>query len=172
MARVIVPTMKAKVNPNPKGSATAHVTMAEANPFKRNTTAVREANQPVLHQMMPGMGYLGEDATPKSNSWLDMLKETTSSLITQVGIPAIQQEVIKPTKPLQSQGSTQLPSTGGRQLPYTPPQQLPHGYPPQPQQQGSGAANMMPWVIGGVGVLVVGGILFAKMGKKGGRRRR
>lgn len=170
MARVLVPTLNAKVNPNPRGSATAHVTMAEANPFKRNTTAVREANQPVLHQMMPGMGSLGkeeEEAVP----WYQKIGQ---SLIDNVGIPLLKQEVLdQPTQQLPSQGVINVPTTGQRQLPYTPPQQLPHGYPPQPpQQQGNGMANMMPWVIGGVGVLVVGGILFAKMGKKGGGRRR
>lgn len=59
MATVMVPTMRAKVDHNPRGSATTHVTMPEANPFQRETVSVRVANQP--KDMLPGMGELGEE---------------------------------------------------------------------------------------------------------------
>lgn len=46
MATQLVPVMRVKVNPNPRGSATSHVTMPAANPFERETLSVRTANQP------------------------------------------------------------------------------------------------------------------------------
>ena len=54
MAIQEVKVMRVKVDPNPRGSATTHVTMPSANPFERETLSVRPANQPV--EMLPGMG--------------------------------------------------------------------------------------------------------------------
>lgn len=59
MATQIVPTMRMKVNPNPRGSATTHVTMPGANPYERESVSIRPANQP--RDMLPGMGDFSSD---------------------------------------------------------------------------------------------------------------
>lgn len=54
MAIQYVPTLAVRVDNNPKGSATKHVTMRADNPFERQAPVMRSANQP--RDMLPGMG--------------------------------------------------------------------------------------------------------------------
>lgn len=54
MATQIVPVMRVRVDANPRGSATKHVTMPSANPYERETLSIRDGNNP--RSMMPGLG--------------------------------------------------------------------------------------------------------------------
>lgn len=160
MARQLVPTMRVKVDPNPKGSATTHVTMASANPFERGVTSVREANQPDTRSMLPGMGgffddfsagFTGDNNTPggtaeggsaTSGGWGGMFGNIANKLVdplTDVGTELLKQKVIKPVNTGPSQQDMinaaimgQLVGNKAAPMPSPQPQALPGQTPPQP----------------------------------------
>jgi hypothetical protein len=68
MARVMVPQQRRTYNHNPRGSATAVVTMKGNNPFER-ALAGPEGLVRVQRGILPGMGYwgLGDDENTPSN---------------------------------------------------------------------------------------------------------
>lgn len=189
MATQLVPVMPVRIDPNPRGSATSHVTMPSANPFEREAISVRTANQP--GGSMPGMGDGGIfDSTfaaaskPLESSgggfnWGGLFSDITSSVI-DVGATAYKSELEKKRAEdlLKAQQANQLQSTmaqviaGQAAQPAPTPtiQQLPVGYPSAAPP--SSMSKAIPWVIGGVAVLAVGGLLFMKGGGKGRRRRR
>jgi len=160
MARLIVPTMPMRVNPNPRGSATKHVTMSGDNPFERETLAVRGANSPmvVTNAMLPGMG-LGE--TPGGTSggfkvdWGKAFTSLTEGVI-DVGTSLAQREIDRKINriPTQQAAPAQTPVIV----------QVPTAHP-----SSGGLPQMLPWIIGGVAILAVGGIMLAAKGG-GGRR--
>lgn len=185
MATVLVPTLAAKVDHNPKGSATTQVTMRANNPFESKVVATRSANQPLLNSALPGMGLagLGENAggtTGESNtgsSFWSGLKSFGSQLTQAVAMPAITQlaqkevdhhlDLNKPAQrlPAPSPGNLSAPSASA--LPgQTAPQPITitvPSMPPQPAPKGPGA---LPWVIGGAAVLGIGAILLIAKKKK------
>jgi hypothetical protein len=204
MATVLVPTMRAKYDPNPRGSATAHVTMAAANPFERESVSVRAANQP--RDMLPGMGdfwtdfrtgFTGDTSTGSggatstgttaeggtSSSWGSMFGSIFKPIVdagVQIGAQALDKE-LNPAQPTQNLDMNTIlamqlaQNNQTQQIPSSQPAPLPNAgqahtlpavnvnMPPQPQPS---KPNYMPWVIGGVAVLAVGGFFMMK------RRRR
>lgn len=161
MDRLLVPTMPMRVDPNPRGSATKHVTMAGDNPFEREVLAVRGANAPLMvtNSMLPGMG-LGDTPGGTASSSFDMNQVWggLTKLATEAGSLLIQKELgPKPVQQLPTQQSAQIPGPQIVQIPA----QNPNIVMQMPDQQ-SNLPKMMPWIIGGVAILAVGGIMLAK----------
>lgn len=166
MATQVVPTMRMKLDQNPRGSATATASMPAANPFEREAISVRPANQPL--SMMPGMGNADGSL---GFSFTDFFEDTLVPTATSIGAGWVGQRIgLDPAQsvpvtnqPQQMQTPQQTP------VPTSPPaQQLPSYQvsppPPAPAPAGGGASKL-PWIIGGVAVLAVGGI-FLMRGKR------
>lgn len=223
MAILQVPTMRAKVDRNPRGSATTHVTMAASNPFERGITQVRQANQPSARSMVPGLGGFFDDfsagftgepapsATPGGadgsatatttteeggSSWGNLFGSITGS-ITQALTPVaqdaarayVQKEIgpkeQKPSameqmmaaigmKTLQTPQTTPQPTYPAAHLPgsqitalpgQNPPQPISITVPTPPPSSGGGMTKILPWAIGGVAILAVGGIFLMRRKK-------
>ena len=117
MARVLIPTHARRYNPNPRGSATATVTMRSDNPFERGVRAVNG-------RMLPGLGALEVPSTltqalPSSTveaaksttgiNWGGMFENLANTAI-KVGGDVATSKLVKPVaQPLPSQGITTLP---------------------------------------------------------------
>lgn len=155
MARVLVPVHDRKYNHNPRGSATATVTMSGRNPFE-GTGAV------LVHKgsALPGMSGLGDTAAPAagasptsdSSSWMTGLLSSIIPAVTSVGTQLatgrINQLYPPPTPALPTTNAQLLPGQSG-------PQTLPVGaqsyiaYPPA-------TPSKLPYILIGVGVVGLG----------------
>lgn len=199
MATQIVPVMRVRVDPNPRGSATSHVTMPAANPFEREELSVRSANKPT--EMLPGMGYVpqemlpgmgddisfgaaskdtafdtfGEKSTDNGFSWGEFGQGLTESILDIGEAFAINEIKGRQMENLQEAQGTQdiqeqLIRTMGRRRPT---QQMPAVNPNQvyvpPPRRGLGTGTTVALVAGGVAVV---GLLGFMMMQGGGRRRR
>jgi hypothetical protein len=180
--------MRVKVDPNPRGSATTHVTMPAANPFEREELSVRSANQP--RQMMPGMGQFdfdfnagtttGADALPAAqsapadtgSSWWGGLLQNISSAAINVGQSAAISHLSKPEdQSIQTDPTQALMAAAVANMNRPTAQQLPAVNPNVViQQPPSQMGKYMPLIIGGVAVAGILGFMMMKGG--GGRRRR
>ena len=211
MARINIPTMRVKVDANPKGSATTHVTMPGDNPFERGVTHLRSANQPSVRAMLPGMGHVdgwfddfasgfsgkpGPGTTAKasdgataggadssksatSNGWGNIIGKIADTGL-NIGTQYLQADIAK--KIAKAQTTHYLPTPAPAPAPVPQPTRLPGQTSPQPivittpaqavppaptpQSQSSGMAKAIPWVIGGVGLLVVTGMFMMRRSKK------
>jgi len=191
MATVMVPTMRAQVDANPRGSATKHVTMAAANPFERKVTRLRASNQ--RRDMLPGMGHgLGDfwddfssgftgdgGSTDGGSTGGGVWGKLTGQLVESIGIPLLQEELLpKPedqrlqttqSTRLQSSGSQAIPSTQSAPMPTERMYVMPTALPPPQSPEGGGFGRYAPWLLLGGGAIVAAAIV---MHKKGGSRRR
>lgn len=191
MATQLVPVMRVKVDPNPRGSATSHVTMPAANPFEREELSVRSANQP--GGSMPGMGEFNFDfstgtttgaeslpaakAAPEAQSWWGGLLQNVASSAVKVGQGWATHELTKPddksiqtdpTQVLMAAAMANMNKPTANQLPAVNPNVM---YPPQPAGMGSTTKTMM--IVGGVAAVgIIGFMMMNKKGGGGGRRRR
>lgn len=166
MATQLVPTMRVAVDQNPRGSATAHVTMPSSNPFEREELSVRRANQP--NASIPGVGMEG-----MGDFWSDLrdtaLQIGAGAASNWLGIP--QQQPVQSAPPAQA-----IPTQPAPPMQYPVPTPVPTSPPAQSvptmnpnqygQDRGGGMAQYLPWIIGGVAVLGVGGILLMRRKKK------
>lgn len=166
MARVLLPVMPRRYDPNPRGSATKHVTMAGDNPFERRVTAV---NGSARRTMLPGMGAIdltpiaqttaaaAGDATKTAASggaidWTSLAQKVGDSAL-KVGTTYAQNRIEtlygpKP-QPLTGTAATMLPGQAGA------------SYPPPPKK-----SSVLPWVLAGAGILAVGGVIIFLRRKK------
>lgn len=156
MARVLVPVNPRSYNHNPRGSATAVVTMGGRNPF--------EGGAPILvHKgsALPGMSGLGDTAAPApagatptsdSSSWITGLLSSIVPAITTVGTQLASGRINELYPPqsqnISAQGPQALPGQGGPQQLATGPQSY-LVYPPAPKSN-------MPYILIGVGVVGLG----------------
>lgn len=190
MAIQQVPVMRVKVDPNPRGSATTHVSMPASNPFEREEISVRPANQP--REMLPGMGDVfsdpyGTQPTPiapepqkeeSSFDWGGLFSNITSR-VADVGatyakseIEAQQQaDLIKKQQAAEQQTALmRLVSAGAQKVPVTNTPQIIPVVNPAPQglmQPQQAPSSKLPWIIGGAVVLGIGAMFLMK-----GKRRR
>jgi hypothetical protein len=151
MARVLIPVNPRRYNYNPRGSSTAQVTMRSDNPFERPTQLMNASRG-----MLPGMGFIGDDAAPApADTGIDWTKILTgvATAATPVAQQVIQNRIqqLYGPKPAALVGPTMslLPGQTGAALPR-----------PAPKR------SILPWAIGG-GVLLIGiGALFMLRKKK------
>jgi len=174
MARVMVPTMRARVDPNPRGSATSHVTLPSANPMEREVTSLRPANQPrgmQVTQMPSGLGssfaedfqsgFTGEaPAADASGNPVDAgassggggtgtpwWQKITGALVEGVGVPLLREKVLDSPQPqrLPTRGQQPVPTgPGSHQLPAAGPATLPNANPTKPLPVGVPGAMPAP----------------------------
>lgn len=154
MARVLIPVQARTYNHNPRGSATAHVTMSGRNPFEGGGVVVHKGS---AIPGMSGLSGLGEDsagATPTSSSpsWMTGLLSSIIPAVTSVGTQLASARISNlyppQTPQLQSQGAQVLPGQGGPQQLATGPQSY-VVYPPA-------APSKMPMILIGLGVVGLG----------------
>jgi hypothetical protein len=147
MAIAFSPSTRRRYNHNPRGSATAHVTLPSNNPFERRITVVNDSRS-----MIPGMGDLGAEAAPKPGiDWASIATGVSNAAI-QVGQQAATNAVNRILPP---------PPSTVLQAPQT--QYLQPSYPTYAPAPKSGISK---WVIGG-GIAVLGiGVLFLVTRKK------
>ena len=166
MATQLVPTMRVTVDPNPRGSATAHVTMPAANPFERETLAIRRANQP--NASIPGVGMAG-----LGDFWSD-LRDTALSIgagaaANWLGVPVSQPvQTAPPAQAIPVQQPAPLQYVQPTPVQTAPPaSSVPTMNPSQyyQQDQGGGMAKYLPWIIGGGAIILVGGVLVMRRKK-------
>lgn len=152
MARVLMPTMARRYNPNPRGSSTTTVTMKSNNPFESRVS---------LHESgaLPGMSGLGADTLATSpapmaaqapsggfdyTALLNSIAQAGVSVGGQLATNRIQELYGPKPQPLSAAGAQYLPVG----VPYAQPK---------------------PWlpvaIIGG-GVVLAGVLLFAFRGGK------
>ncbi len=156
MARILMPTMARRYNPNPRGSSTTTVTMKSNNPFEHRVS-LHDANA------LPGMSGLGDNnteasmattpapAAPGGFDWgalANTLAQTGVSVGGQLATNRIQQLYGPKPQPLQAAGSTYLPVG----IPYAQPK------------------SWLPWAIIGGGVVLAGTLLIAFRGGKKKKR--
>lgn len=158
MARVLMPTMARRYNPNPRGSSTTTVTMKSNNPFESNIQ-LHNANA------LPGMSGLGNVAPAPATSPNPMAAQAPSGGFDWTGLMnAIGQTGVQVGGQLATNRIQEL--YGPKPQPLTAPgaQYLPVGVPlAQPKP-------WLPWALVGGGVLAAGVILFAFRGKKSKKR--
>ena len=167
MATQILRTNRRSYNHNPQGSSTAVVTTAADNPFERRVS-LRTTS------MLPGLGSLGVDepapaAAPATSPWLSLLQTG----LTNIGLTAIAANVLPSphSQPLSAQGVQQLHAAGAINLTTPSTSPVPPAntvaYPirdtmvPHP----GGIMSMLPWIVGGVAILSVGGLVLFKKKK-------
>lgn len=165
MARVMIPVQPRRYNFNPKGSATAVVTMRGHNPFERTTS--REALQPYMLRSRPGgLAGLGDDA-PGTGAMLGPPSPTpaaTDSGSTPIDWTKIAQLTAAAVQPLATaEASKLLTKATASTLPgQTAPKPLAVGAQPIVAKP----ASKLPWILGGVGAVAAIGILFLVLRKK------
>ena len=150
MARVLIPTYPRRYNHNPKGSATAVVTMKGANPFER--TGSREALRPILRAPRPG-GLSGLGDGPVLGPPSPAATDSGSKPIDWGKIAEATATAIQPLAA--AQAARLLPKPVVQSLPGSAPSALPVGYTVLPQPK-----SKLPWIIGGVGAVAAIGVLF------------
>ncbi len=144
MARVLIPVMPRRYNPNPRGSATTTVTMSGDNPFERPVNVLNSTRS-----MLPGMGALGMTDGPSADASLSPSQPMVPSASTGIDwskilTGAVQAGAQLGVAKLQAQADRALPKTTGiTNIPV-------QGYYPPPKHPA------LPWVIGGGAVLVLG----------------
>ena len=166
MATQLVPTMRVAVDQNPRGSATAHVTMPSSNPFEREQLAIRRANQP--NASIPGVGMAGV-----GDFWSDLrdtaVKIGAGAASNWLGVP--QQQPVQTAPPAQAIPTQPMPPMQYPQpapvLTSPPASSVPTMDPSDYGRDagGGGMAQYLPWIIGGAAVLVVGGVLVMRKRK-------
>jgi hypothetical protein len=151
MARVLIPLNPRRYNYNPRGSSTAQVTMRADNPFERPTQLMNASRG-----MLPGMGFIGDDAAPApADAGFDWTKILTgvATAATPIAQQVIQNRIqqLYGPKPAALVGPTMslLPGQTGAQVPM-----------PLPKKK-----SILPWAIGG-GVLLLGIGALVMMRKK------
>jgi hypothetical protein len=163
MATQLLKTNRRTYDHNPQGSATATVVTAGDNPFERTVSLKTNSMLPSM-----GMAGLGEDPAPaqEPSEWIKALQTG----LTTIGLTALSQEVIKAPKSttLQAQGAQQLPAAQPISLNAPGSTAVPPantiGYPIRQSMTpaGGGIMGKLPWIIGGVAVLGIGGLLLFK----------
>lgn len=168
MAQVLIPQNARRYNHNPRGSATAVVTMKGLNPFEGGRRAVIEHPGSALPGMsgLEGLSGLGEaqGATPTAEAggaMTDILSNIVKAATT-VGT-TLATARINELYPAQSPQS--IPSQGSQQISQSQINTLPLGpqstvsYPPAP-------ASKLPWILGAVGIAGLGLAFFLSRKKK------
>jgi hypothetical protein len=168
MHRVLTPVNPRTYDQNPRGSATATVTMRGRNPFAGEVPVVLHPGSAIPGMSgMQGLSGLGTDsagATPTSegNSAMTNLLSTIVGAATQVGTTLATARINQ----LYAPSSTPLPTSGSQQISQNSVQTLPLGpqstlvYPQQPSK--------LPWILGGLGVagLALAFVLTRRKGKR------
>jgi len=154
MARILVPVNKRTYNHNPRGSATAVVSMRGRNPFEGSAPVLVHKGSAIPG--MSGIDGLGADgATPTSAtpSWMSNLLSSVVPLATSVGTTLVQNRMTTlyppQTQSVQAQGAQMLPGQSGPNQLSTGPQSI-LVYPPAP------AKSNMPMILIAVGVIGLG----------------
>lgn len=143
MARVLVPVMNRRYNANPRGSATTTVTMSSNHPFERQTRVMNSTRS-----MLPGMGalgVLGEDAPAPAApaATIDWTKVLTG--VAAAGTQVAQTAATNAVNQLIPPPTTKVPVANSMTiLPVVNPNYV------------APAPSKLPWILGGVGLLVVG----------------
>lgn len=159
MARVLVPTYAKTYNHNPRGSATATVSLAGRNPFEGGVPVRMKAPTSFLPMgaypdNMPfgGMGGLGDGeatptaASPAAASWWQTGLTTVLGAGAQIGTQLVGARINQLYPP----SNPPVPTTGMQNINGTPVATLPIGqqyYPP------AAPASKMPMILIGVGVV-------------------
>jgi len=201
MATQLVPVMRVKVDPNPRGSATSHVTMPAANPFERETLSVRTANQP---PQLSGLGdvfdptaefsfdygqspqqndFLFNDPAlmrspedtpePAEPSWLGkLLQGLTGSAIKVAETAAITKMKSKQDKSIQTNPTQQLLMAYAMKKMGQPQMSQMYAVNPNMMYPPPKPSSRLPIVVGGLAVVGIVGYMMLNKGGSGGKTRR
>ena len=164
MARVLMPTMARRYNPNPRGSSTTTVTMRSHNPFESRVSLLNGMGGGAL----PGMSGLGDNndaeamattptpAAPAASAGAFDWTALAQSLAT-AGVQVGGQLATNRVNQLYGPAAKPLTAAGAVKLPVGTPLSQP--------------STILPWAIAGGGVVLAGILLFAFRGKKSSKKR-